>query len=330
MPASNNLLQDYPKLEQWYESIKDRPPKNDDPIRHFIYQTCHCMTLPTAEMTKRWLGLLDELRNHSSDFPSTVANIESSFASAAISFFEIVTEFAEHAVSDGLGREFASAMQLCADVCDTATFRFLSAWCFLNTSDYSACINECEKVAHPYAPVYTIHGQALLESGNVAEAIQLLEIAVKISPQEILAHFQLAKAYHILEAFPQAWRNVEICQRLAPQALEVATMAALCCLTLSGSNDVHLRQTHTYIRRCLSIPSVDTESLKYLIEIAFQLEDESLMSETLALFDLSSLLNRSEFIQMLPRILKRLHTYNWCKCSSELLTKLTPFKQEVA
>jgi tetratricopeptide (TPR) repeat protein len=288
------------------------------------------MTLPTAEMTKRWLHLLHELREQAADFSTTLANVESSFASAAISFYEIVTEFAEYAVNDGLGQEFAEEMQRSADLCEATTFRFLAAWCYLNISNFDACIDECEKVAHPYAPVYTIHGQALLESGLVAEAIQILEIAVKISPNEILAHFQLAKAYHILESFPQAWKSIEICQRLAPQALEVATMAALCCLTLSGAQPQHLRNTHSFIRKCLTVPTTDIESLKYMLEIVFQLEDEALMQETLHLFDLGTLLSQPEFMQLLPRILKRLHTNNWNKCSAELLTQLTSSKNKVA
>ena len=51
-------------------------------------------------------------------------------------------------------------------------------------------------------------GQAYLERGNTQEAIDTLEVACRISSNDELPHFQLAKTYYAMNELEFCWKKL--------------------------------------------------------------------------------------------------------------------------
>ena len=69
-----------------------------------------------------------------------------------------------------------------------------------------------------YAEAYCSLGKALLQQGQLAEAVDNLETSVRLSPDKAYSHYQLARAYQRAGRKGEAQREFQVAQNLKDQA----------------------------------------------------------------------------------------------------------------
>src|SRR5262249_45968490 len=95
-------------------------------------------------------------------------------------FLELLSAFGEAAVRGGQAEPFYRAVQAGADGTGLVALRFLAAWTALNRGALASCIEECDKVDQPYAAIFTLQGQALVELLRPRDAVHVLQTAVEL------------------------------------------------------------------------------------------------------------------------------------------------------
>jgi tetratricopeptide (TPR) repeat protein len=239
---------------------------------------------------------------------------------------ELASEFGEHALSGGLSGAFFAAMQLSADVTGLVAFRFLSAWTALNSGDLESCVTECDKIDEPHAPVLTLQGQALLELGRTNDAIDALQSAVTMVPDELLAWFQLAKAHHVAGRWSDAWTALERSRRLAPDSDEVALLTALSALGAPAAAPRQKMLEEAW--RCLSphLPALADNIIVVvtLLQVCMQADDKNGALQTVQGAAWDRLAPQRETYMQLSPILLGLKDKQWFDVVGQLLAKLTP------
>ena len=269
-------LDDYPKLVKWYALRRETLPNGGDPVTAFLHQVCNALKEDDQRFVKRFADALATLVTH----PRGAAlcnDVEQALAEKGAVFTELTSEAAELALAHGQGEQYFDLLRTLGDRTSLATFRFLAAWVALNLNCLEDCIEQCELVEQPIAQVQTLHGQALLESGEAEEAIQVLEAAVHNSPDEVLAWFQLAKAYHVLERYAQAIDTVRRLRRIAPQSAEVSLMMAIVVLSSGANEPTLVLETWRAVSLFVKDLDGDATNLGYLFDLALRSGEEANM-----------------------------------------------------
>lgn len=322
MGAYLGRLQDYPKLARWYLGRIDSPPTSDDLVGHFIWMICRCLQQDDAAMVASWVSSLKEFANTSQSPCDDYRRAEEILAEAGLNISELATEVAETAVKKGTTDDLLNMMTRMADDSHLVVFRFLAAWIALNTDDLNRCVDECEKIDQPFASVYTIHGQALLELGRPKEAIEVLNVAVSISPNEILAWFQLAKAYHIEGDVEKSWNALELTRRLAPQSAEVAAFMAMIALQEPRDSD-RLRKAGSILFPHLTEFAANEGLAVTALQLAMALQDQAQAAIIAETAHWDKFVLAPGFLKKLPPILRSLAQLEWNGVAASLLIKAT-------
>ena len=314
-------LSKFPKLERWYQKNQHRvtllsaEEKIVLAIFHFLHSSSDRFLLDHLFQT------MQQLFCHNPAPEKLYLKLEELLGSCDIVFSEILAEVVHSGIIIGSGESMLKSMSNLADQTKLVAFRFLAAWSALNIEDFECCIKECEKVDQPFAPIFTIQGQAFIELGQFTEAIESLHIAVELSPLEILAWFQLAKAYHLANS-DKCWDALCACNRLAPSNVEVAAFMAISaladdpvdgnkCLLAFNALAPHLEKSadNAAIRMHLFRLSLYTENKSDALMLAKELGTQKIYLQ-------------KDFVGFLPRILKRLQMLQWFDVSYDLLSNI--------
>jgi tetratricopeptide (TPR) repeat protein len=208
-------------------------------------------------------------------------------------------------------------MEESADATNLACLRFMSAWVCINEGEMQKCVDQCELIDEIYAPILTIKGQAQISLGHIEEAILTLVDACKHSPQEILAWFQLAKAYHITNRPEASWNALLKCENLAPQSAEVSLFMGIVALEMEQSDKV----LHAY--ECLSSHQsylIKNASLNLtLIKLSLKIGDPAQIKEIIAIPDWDAIVDQPEFFREIPGILRDLEELDQMNIARDLL-----------
>lgn len=321
MSAYKKPLDDYPALAEWYARNAQRPLEG--PSARLLFMTCEALRREANAATKVWLDSFAEFLAASAAPLKDFLAAEELAQRCDVDLLEIIGDLGETAVDCGAGSKFFAAMQHGAELTGLVVFRFLSAWTALNTGDFEACVDECEKITDPFASVHTIHGQALLELGRVKEALEALTVATTLAPGEVVAWFQKAKAHHVVGQHTEAIAALRECRRLAPQSDEV-----LVYLGMIASETPHAAEVWSdawtsmapHLPRFAGIPTVSL----VLLRLAALIGDKTKAEAALAASSWADSANQKDIIQSLATTLRLLGQRGWMDVAATLLGRVTP------
>ena len=322
MSNFHQRLHDFPALAKWYAENEQRPQPTDG-LKHAIWHICHALAHDGIPLVDYWQKALQPLIHSSGEPERDFTELQNTLATGGMDIFAVSTEVAELAVSVNRSQEYFTLMQNLADKTGLAVFRFIAAWTALNSDDVDGCIDECEKVETPVACINTLHGQALLESGRTDEAIEVLKIAVSLSPKELLAIFQLAKAYHITDQHQLAWESMQECDALAPGNDEIAYFLAM--IALSVTHDSEEKISEATNKMISSFETTPDSAMKFIMlcDLAFRAKFNETFTQALAIADFDELRKSPELMTKTAWILRELDQLGWQESSVEFLTKMT-------
>jgi hypothetical protein len=326
MNQVNSRLELYPQLASWYSENKYQPPSPSDHIAHLMWSTCHALSHEDLKLLplfgKALKGFCDKTGTADKDFQQ----VEKMFSQGGLNFMELTTELAELAIRLSHGTAYFELMRQVADKTHLAIFRFIAAWTALNLNDLKLCVEECEKIDEPFACVYTIHGQALLELGYPEQAIEILEVATSLSPKEILTQFQLTKAYHVTDQLEKAWASVKKCQNIEQHNEEVSAMMAIIALT-KRDNIEWLEASWNHLSSHMHYDQYNLTMLTIMCDIGFCLKKKERLAPLIEKTNWTLYKNDQAFMQKLSWLLKQLDELKWNDLASILLTKLLDEKK---
>jgi tetratricopeptide (TPR) repeat protein len=322
MSAAGKLA-DYPALLRWYEDQQRHPGATDRSGERLATKTCEALRDGGGESIRVWLQSFDAFLNGSSAPLSDFRSTEEIFERCDAGLLDVIGDFAETAVRQGQADAFLRAMRHGAEATGLVVLRFLAAWTALNAGQPGICIEESEKIDEPFAAVYTIHGQALLETQRAAEAAEVLAIAVKLAPSEILAWFQLAKARHVLGRTDEAWTALAECHALAPQSDEVALFRALVALD-TPRVVARMDEAWTSLRPRMKRHLGNAGLAATLMKLAIHRQDRGGASTLVDDVPWAEMLHAGVLTRELPSILRLLHGAAWHDVAASLLRRVTP------
>lgn len=192
----------------------------------------HCLSQRTTRY-QRYRGRGTKTKNLKGD----VQKIETTLAQEGLRLNELLSEAREVAINRGHGPAYFDLIRKVAEQTDLVIFRFLSAWLALNLGDPKGCIEECEKVDNPLSRVAVLQGQALLDLGQLPDAIRAFKLAAQLAPADLLAKFQLAKSLYVLRNYTEAWGVLQQCRRLSSGNGEVALLTGVVCAEAGFTGD---------------------------------------------------------------------------------------------
>ncbi len=316
-------LQDYPGLARWYQESLSSPPAASQLADGLLFATCQALSADGESAVRLWVQGFRRFLDQTSEPLADFLGAEQLAQNCDAELVDLIGEFGEAAIRAGQTTIFFDVMQAGADRTGLLFLRFLAAWTALNAGNLEDCVAECDKVEEPFASIFTLQGQALLELGRPKEAIEALNIAVGLSPSELMAWFQLAKAHHVSGALKAAFNAVTECRRLAPQSEEVALYMAMIANEEGNSRDFSITAMQA-LKPHLPRHSANVSVVFQLLRLAMRLADKDATRSIVAMSDWSKLAVQTEFIRPLSNTLKKLHELGWMDVASELLSGAVP------
>jgi tetratricopeptide (TPR) repeat protein len=315
-------LSDFPDLHAWYQKACKTTGRSVDLSDYLALQTCGVLASNPNEMTiKKWITTLTEVFAASVDLRRDFLYVVSHFHENRADFAEILGDLTHVAVTFELGEILLPALQLGAEKSNIAALRFLAAWTALNCNRPEICINECEKVDEPFAPLNSILGQAYLESGRLSEALEALNVAIALAPGDAVAWFQKAKTLHILNRPLEAFECLLECENLAPNSAEIALMMTFVVLDSELKSEM---KEYAWKKLRLHLDSLGHISQVpiHLLRLSLQLRDKTRTLDVAEAWQKRATLRNTEDLQGLAQILRELQALDWMDIAQKLLEKV--------
>lgn len=314
-------LAKYPGLAEWYARTAAKIERDGEGPDQFVLSLCESLCQSSTNAPLSFADRMDIYFNSSSDALADYLGAEAILNGCGETLLTIVSGLGETAVRAGVAKRFLAAVINAADKTGIVGLRFLAAWICLNIGDLKRCVIECEKVDEPIASIYTILGQALLELHQADQAIEALQVAVKLSPGEILAWFQLAKANYAAGNSREAFRSLTECEKISPNNIEIALFQAI---VANESDDETLQLTaFKTLRPHLKHYSGDAEVVFNLLQLAIKSEDKEKLEGCLDNLDFDRLKADNRFPKLVSPFLRALYERNWMALSAKFLTSMT-------
>ncbi len=320
-------LEDFPALAMWYHKRQQRI--GNPPPETFILTLCKALAIGGSTACRIWLDGFRAFLDTSDDVLRDFLTAEEIVRECDGDLLDLFTEFGAMAVADGKSADFFQMTQAAADATGLVALRFLAAWTALNSGQLKSCVAECEKVDEPFAAMFTIQGQALLELGHAREALEALEIATRLAPSEILGWFQQAKALHALGKDQLAFAALEACRRLAPQSGEVALFMAL----LAGAGSTTSSQAETawgalypHLNEHGATPTV----VFALLNIASRMRNKAWAKLVVSGANWPAARQSPDLLRELSVCLRQLQSLQWMDVAADLLTCIEPDKSQAS
>ncbi len=310
----------YPALASWYMTEARKFRDGAPSPQLFVVKICESLCLSAKSAAIAFADCFDEMMSGSNPLDDYL-DAEAVINKCEITLLDLISRFGEDAVRAGDVERFLKAVINAADRTGIVGLRFIAAWLCLNTGDLKRCINECEKVDEPFASIYTILGQALLEQHKPEQAIEALTVAVKLSSTELLAWFQLAKAYYSLSNFREAYRCLHECNKLAPNNIEIALFQAIVANEFYD-RDIHVDAFRS-LRPHLKRNSGDAEVVFNTLQLAVKAGEKAWLEGCLTDIDFHQLKNDNRFPKLVSPFLRTLYDNNWMALSAKFLTDMT-------
>ena len=327
--VDTSRLQDYPGLARWFGQRNATAAPFDRQGDALVYATCEALTRRRGDIVRVWTAAFKQFLARSDAPLADFVAAETIVQQCDAEFVDLIGELGEEAIRHDFADDFFDAMKSGADSTGLVFLRFLAAWTALNKGDLEVCVAECDKVDEPYASIYTIQGQALLELLKPKEAIEALTIAVKLCPTEVLAWFQLAKSHVVLKEHRSAFSALKECLRLAPQSEEVSLFMAMVANEAPDAPDL-AEDAMAALRPHLERHAGNGIVVLNLLQLALGMQNKDDARQIVAQGDWSKVSAQKDALSALSTCLKTLHRLNWMDLASELLAKLVPDSRQTA
>lgn len=327
--ADTSRLQDYPGLARWFGQRTATAAPFDRQGDALVYATCEALTRRRGDVVRVWTSAFKQFLARSDAPLADFVAAETIVQQCDAEFVDLIGELGEEAIHHDYAEPFFDAMQSGADRTGLVFLRFLAAWTALNKGDLETCVAECEKVDEPFASIYTIQGQALLELLRPKEAIEALSIAVKLCSTEVLAWFQLAKAHVVLREHRPAFAALTECARLAPQSEEVALFMAMVANEAPDASDL-AQEALLALKPHLPRHAGNGVVVLNLLQLALTVKNKDEAQEIVALGDWTKVSTQKDSLSALSLCLKTLHSLAWMDLASVLLAKIVPDARRTA
>ena len=311
-------------LRAWFHERPKPPVASENYPEFLLWRLCESLCSERALGVRKWVDSLRVLLDRSKDPLGEFLGMETIANDLGCQVLELVGLIAEDAIRTNQGDLFFNSMQSVADATRLVVFRFFAAWTALNRGRLEQCVEECEKVDEPFAAVFTIHGQALLELGRCNDALEVLDIATKLSPQEPLSWFQFAKALHVAGNLSAAFEALRQCRRILPGSQEIVFYMGIVTLDLPQGEIELVLEAIGYIVR--EIPNYGENSAVAftLLRLACRCRDRQKAAEIVDDIARAELSTQSDMIRSLPGVLRDFHNVGWMDLASRLLSSVAP------
>lgn len=321
--AHQRPLSDFPSLHGWFEKAREIPNKDRTIPYVLALKTCAVLSSDPSRITlKSWIATVTEGFTTSSDLRQDILSIVSHFHEHDADFAELLGDLTHLAVTLELGELLLPVLRVGAEKSKIAALRFLAAWTALNCNQPDICIDECEKVDEPFAPLHSLQGQAYLETGKAKEALEALDVATTLAPHDAVAWFQKAKALHVMDRSPEAFESLRACEHLAPQNDEIALMMGMVALdseVKSAVKEYAWKKLRTHLSSLDHIPQVPLT----LIRLSLKLGDKHKALDVISTWQTQGNLRSPDEFRDLTEILRDLQSIGWMDVAQKLLEKLT-------
>ena len=319
MSFSGAKLDDYSKFSAWYrQSIAIASNRKDDGLV-LAHAVGACLAL--AEVHLRydlWLDCLDDFLNSGDETGSSYQRNERILKDLGIDLAVFISDFATVGIELNRGQEYSPLVEILAERTNLLSYRFLLAWMALNLNDLERCIQECEKVDQPYAAIYTMHGQALLEMGKAAEAIEVLAIAVELDPREYLAQFLLAKASLITSDYATAWSAAKACWKHSANDPEVAMLLSLVANEMTATPAV-LDEAWLALSAFLREGCTNEVLIANLLGLSFKRREKDWARLVVERTDWGEVFSNPGIYQNIGKILRNFGEHHWLDLAAVIL-----------
>lgn len=318
---NDELMSDFPKLAAWFQAHQSKPPTLEDLADFHLWNISKAMRLVGVMRFRHWSDTVKEVVNASSSFLAHILETDTLASALGTSLTDIYTALSEDAIIQGFGEKSLNSMKSLADRTNLAAFRFLAAWTAFNIGNLNECISECEKVNEPFAPIYTLLGQALLESGQPAEAIDALKISMELAPSDPLPLVQIIKAYLVSGIQIEAMRAVDRCRKLLGTHIEIECLAAMTIMAGNSRSKDFCEQTLSHLATHLTNNPEDIEAFSIAMELATELADKEWAFRFLSLAEFSNSTNSLNLAGKISKLLKKTGELHWHDLSRLIIDK---------
>lgn len=317
---STNYLDEIPKLKQWFVG-QTRAPTTDNLPSFHLWHMAKALRSGSYNQCRIWVDATNLILDSTDSVLQHILETDSFAVDMGKPLTDIYAFLAELAIKNGTGKTAFKTLERLADATGLAAFRFLSAWTAFNEQDIETCISECEKVDEPFAPIHTLLGQALLESGKVSEAIDALKVAAKIDQSDPLPRVQLIKAYLVVGLQVEAMRMIEECRTLVGDHIEVECLAAMTVLAGPNRTKEFTEKTLRQIAKHLEHNPSDFYAFAIAIELASELNRKDWGQKFVGLLDLDTHQDTKSFSSQLSFVLKKTGEREWYDVSKIIIEK---------
>jgi tetratricopeptide (TPR) repeat protein len=309
----------YPQYWAWYRSKSDAEGLR--PYERFAWDLMHALVSPRRDGIKEWILAIERL-------PRVSANLLEDFLIAdslvqelgKVALPMILSQLAERSIVLGDGEKCQKAIRKFADQIPISALRFLSAWMALNLNQLEVCIEECEKEREPHAAVYTLLGQALLESGRALEAIDALKVAVKLDRKDPVTQVQIIKAYLVSNQPQKAIEPIVYCRELLGYNIEIECFAAMVVIQLGGSMQEFCFDTADRLMQLFEQEPSNLDLLSLTADVIFACNRQDVAEKLFSCADFPKLSRRPDFIGKMAKLLRQAGEKQWYTTSA-VLTK---------
>ncbi|MCX6119901.1 MAG: hypothetical protein NT027_20390 [Proteobacteria bacterium] len=313
----------FPLLWNWYQSLLARQKQPVAASEKFLFECIKALAHPKAEGARIWFSAMDSFFRDSTNALVDFLNADELSLSRKTPITEVLAALCENAILAGEGRRALDYLKKFASQTNLSAIRFLSGWTALNIGDLEECIEECEKDVEPTGPVYTLLGQALLESGRVEDAIEALIIASKKAPSDPLALVQLIKAYLVAKQPLNAIPPIETCRLIVGLSEEIECLAAFVIIDTQDCHSDFARLTIDNLLTCFQQDKSNLDLLSLLFDVFKACNDQESAARVFSSADYRCLAQRPDFLIKFGKFLRCSAEINWFRTAEIITSKLS-------
>lgn len=310
-----------PKLNDWYLQRAGNPPGLSESEDFHLFALARALYTSQNAPHPSWSVTIEQILNSKPSLLQHILDTDALAVTMDTSVVDLYGILAEQALRNNQSQQAFNTLAKLADKTGLAAFRFLVAWIAFNVNDLEHCINECEKVNEPFAPIHTLLGQALLESGKVQSAIEALTVAAEIAPRDPLPLVQLVKAYIIIGRQQDCFAAINRCRKIVGNNLEIECLASIAILAGHYRPQDFCLHTLGNIAAKIEENPHDFQAFAIGMELAAELNLKNWAQRYAETWDSSQLANPQQIAKELTKILKRHQERNWHDVSRIVLDK---------
>ena len=317
----DDLLSGFPKLATWFLSCHNKSPTIETLPEFHLWNLSKAMRMQGILRFRHWTATVNDVVNATSLFLEHIIETDTLATSLGTSLTDIYAALSEDSIIQGLGDATLVSMKSLADNTNLAAFRFLAAWTAFNIQKLDDCISECEKVNEPFAPIHTLLGQALLESGQPVDAIDALKVAIQLTPADPLPLVQIIKAYLVSGIQIEAMRCIDRCRILLGTHVEIECLAAMTILSGRSRSKEFCDRTLNQFATYLTNEPGDIEAFFIAMELATELSDKDRAETFLSLAEFTKGTNPLSLASKISKLLKKTGELHWHELSRQIIDK---------